>query len=255
MNRISRIAAILLVTGLALAALVAVVAFGSRPQQAHAQQVGEPGQVAERTVAVSGVGQVSARPDTAQIRIGVETEAETAAEAMAENSERMQAVISATLAAGVGEDDIRTQSIQLHPIYDQQRPGTGTPAAPRIVAYRARNIVQVTVRELDDLGGLLDDVVEAGGTTIEDIRFHVADMEDALNEAREAAMANARQKAELLTTAAGAEVGEVLTIMEFTDRPPFPLAMPELERVTLDVPVQPGLELIEARVQVVWRIR
>jgi uncharacterized protein len=254
MNRISNVAAILLVTLLAVAGLVWAATSGSVPQQAHAQQVVEPVEVGQRTVTVSGVGRVSARPDTALIRIGVETEADTAAEAMSENSTRMQVVISATLATGVDEDDVRTQSIQLHPIYDQGRPGAA-PAAPRIVGYRARNIVQVIVRNLDDLGALLDDVVEAGGTTIEDIRFEVADVEEALNEAREAAMADAQQKAELLTAAAGADVGEVLTIIEFSETPPIPMPMPALERQAMDVPVQPGLEVIEARVQVVWRIR
>jgi uncharacterized protein len=253
-NRISKVSAIVVVSLMAVAGLVWAVTVGNQPQQALAQEVADGPAVTERTVTVSGVGRVSARPDTALIRIGVETEADTAAEAMAENSSRMQAVISATVAAGVDEDDIQTQSIQLHPIYDQQRPAT-TPGPPQIVGYRARNIVQVIVRDLDDLGALLDEVVEAGGTTIENIRFEVADVDEALNEAREAAMADAQQRAELLTAAAGAQVGEVLTIMEFTDRPPIPLAMPQIEREVMDVPVQPGLEVIEARVQVVWRIR
>jgi uncharacterized protein len=253
MNRLNKVAAIVVVALMAVAGLVWVATFWSQPQQAHAQQVVDPPAVSERTVTVSGVGRVSARPDTALIRIGVETEADTAAGAMAENSSRMQAVISATVATGVDEDDIQTQSIQLNPVYDQ-RTGT-TPVAPRIVGYRARNIVQVIVRDLDDLGALLDEVVEAGGTTIENIRFEVADVEEALNQAREVAMANARQSAELLVTAAGAEVGEVLTIMEFSDMPFVPMPVQTLDRQTTDVPVQPGLEVIEARVQVVWRIR
>ena len=74
----------------------------------------------ERTITVSGQGRVSARPDLAIVRIGVETEADTATAALDENSVRMSGVISATLDVGVSRDDVQTEGLSLRPIYQRR---------------------------------------------------------------------------------------------------------------------------------------
>jgi hypothetical protein len=66
-----------------------------------------------RVIQVTGYGTVSARPDTAVVRLGVETEADTAEEALDENNIRMSGLISATLEAGVAEDDIQTEGLRV----------------------------------------------------------------------------------------------------------------------------------------------
>jgi uncharacterized protein len=223
-------------------------------EQASAQTV-DPVEVRERTISVSGQGQIMIEPDVAFVQVGVQSEGTTAVDAMAENNERMQAVISATLATGVDDEDVRTTVLRLNPVYDT-RPNTAVTPTAAPIGYRATNMVQITVRDLEDLGDLLDAVVAAGGTTIENIHFDVSDINDALNQARAAAMNDARQKAELLVSLADARLGEVMSITEFTDRPLSPgRADLFVEEAVTAVPIQRGLERVEANVFVVWRIR
>jgi uncharacterized protein len=252
MERFTRLLIIAMISLAVLGGMA--VGGGWLAEQANAQPV-EPIEVRERTVSVSGQGRVMIEPDMALVQVGVQTEDTTAAEAMAENNERMQAVISATLATGVDEEDVRTTVVRLHPVYDD-RNRTAVAPSPAPIGYRATNMVQITVRDLDNLGELLDAIVEAGGTTIENIQFDVNDIDEALNRAREAAMNDARQKAELLVSLADARLGEVMSITEFTDRPPAPIRADVFqEDAARAVPIQPGLERIEANVFVVWRIR
>ena len=211
----------------------------------------------ERTITVSGEGQVSARPDIAVVRIGVETEADTATAALDDNSMRMSGVISATLDAGVNREDVQTQGLSLRPIYQRPDPGPeDEEGPPELVGYRAHNVVAVTVRDLDQLGALLDAAVEAGGNTIQGIRFEISDNEALRSEAREAAMNDAIAKAEQLTDLAGAELGEVLTIEEIGGDAPSPVRFEEAEQAAgAAVPVEPGQQEISVSLRITWRIR
>lgn len=203
----------------------------------------------ERVIEVTGQGGVSARPDIARVRLGVQTEGETAVNALDANNVRMQDVISATLEAGVAEEDVQTSGLSLQPVYEQtddnQRQLTG---------YRANNNIEITVRDLDGLGGILDAAVSAGSNTIQSIRFEISNPQSLQEQAREAAMENAIAKATQLTNLADAELGEVLTIHE-TSTAPGPVFRAETEEaLSADVPVQPGTETINVTVRVSWRI-
>jgi len=249
MKRFSKFLAITL----PITMILLLFAFGGSwlAERASAQDDGAPAE-AERTISVSGQGSVSVRPDMAVVWLGVQTEADTAQEALDENSVQMQSVISATLEAEVAEDDIQTQGLRLQPIYDQPQDGQER----EVQGYRASNIVEVTVRDLDELGTLLDAAVEAGGNTIENIRFEVSDTDEVLAQAREAAVDNARAKADQLATLLDVEVGEVLTVSESSFSPPTPVVFEEAaaDRAAA-VPVQPGTQSVEASVQITWQIQ
>lgn len=204
-----------------------------------------------RTIQVSGRGEVSARPDQAVVRLGVETEADTAADALAENNERMTAVISATLAMDIAEADVQTQGFRLQPVYDS----SSDTQTPELTGYRATNTVQITVRDLEQLGALLDTAVAAGGNTVEGIQFEISNQAELETDAREAAMQNAQEKAEQLTQLAGAELGPVHTILETGQSVPVAAAPARQESLAANVPVQPGTQTIQASVQVTWEIR
>ena len=73
----------------------------------------------QRTVTVTGIGRANAQPDKAVVRVGVQTEAESAAEALSENSSQMQTLLATLQEAGIPEADIQTQFLQLYPRYTQ----------------------------------------------------------------------------------------------------------------------------------------
>lgn len=208
-----------------------------------------------RTVSVSGQGQVDAQPDVAVVRMGVQTEAESAEQALRDNSSRMQALLDALRNAGISSEDIQTQTVQLQPRYEDQPQQQGQGATRTLAGYVATNTVQVRARDLDNLGTLLDAAVEAGGNTIEGIRFEVSDTTGLLDQAREAAMNDARHKAEQLASLAGASLGDVLTINE--SGVPRPTAARETVALSQAqaVPIEPGTQSIDVSIQVTWLLQ
>lgn len=208
-----------------------------------------------RTVSVSGSARVSARPDRAVITLGVETRAETAGAAIAENGEAMQAVIEALVGMGVAEDDVQTQRVGLQPQYETPPEPRPTSGLGQIIGYLASNTLRVTVRDLDQMGDLLDEAVRAGGNVVHGIGFEVSEPTALVDRALEAAMQDARRKAELLAGQADAALGPVLSINE-SSRIPGPLLETGLGGTArAGVPIEPGTETIEVQVNATWLLR
>ncbi|MBK8901644.1 MAG: SIMPL domain-containing protein [Anaerolineaceae bacterium] len=203
------------------------------------------------TIEVSGHGQVQAEPDQAVVRLGVQTEADTAEAALEENNERMTAVISATIEAGIEESDITTEGFRLQPVYETSTNGQSR----ELVGYQANNMVRVMVSDLQMLGALLDTAVTAGSNNIQGIEFQISNREELEAEAREAAINNAQEKAEQLTQLAGADLGPVHSIIEVSGGGPLPFALADQAAAESSVPIQAGTMTIQANVQVVWEIR
>jgi uncharacterized protein len=209
-----------------------------------------------RTVSVNGSGSSQVQPDVAVIILGVETQADTASEALNQNSQQMQALVNTLRTGGIAQADIRTRTIQLYPRYSNQQPSpTGQVTTPEIIGYIASNTVEIRVRNLNNVGSVLDQAVEAGGNRIDNIRFEVSNQSQQLDQARTAAMQDATHKAEQLADLANAELGQVITITEFSRVPlPFQDGM-MAERAMADVPVSPGMETITVEVQVTWELQ
>lgn len=242
----TKITAILLTTAALILAGLALLSSGETAVKAQTDT-----DTTERVIQVMGQGSVSARPDTAVVRLGVETDADTAAAALDDNNVRMSALISVTLEAGIAEEDMQTQGLRLQAIYQDQ---TDTDTLRQVVGYRASNIVAVTVRDLDGLGAFLDEAIAAGGNTIQSINFEVSDRDELIAAAREAAMNDAIAKAEQLTGLAGADLGEVLTITEFGGSSPAPVAFESAQAAADSVPIAAGTQEIQTTIQVSWRI-
>ena len=207
-----------------------------------------------RTLNVNGAGQGMLSPDIAYIYIGVHTEEDTAAEAVAVNNDETQQVIEALKKAGVDAKDIRTTNFSIWP--NQQYSPDGQPMGTR---YVVDNSVFVTVRELDNLGDLLDAAVEAGANSINSIQFDVADKTDAVKKAREEAVKDAKSQAQELAGAAGVKLGEIQSI-SFYDSVPVPY-MGDLGKggggaaMEASVPIQPGQLTLTVTVSMSYEIK
>lgn len=164
-----------------------------------------------RTIVVAGEGRVIVQPDLAQFDIGVETLEPAIAEAVANNAAVLEQVLASLRAHGVSDADIRTASYHIYPERDYERGGL----AP-IIGYRVTNLVQVTVRDLEQAGALLEAATEAGANQIYGVTFAVnPEAEQAAErEARAKATAVLRAHAEELATLYGAELGELITVSE-----------------------------------------
>lgn len=177
----------------------------------------QTGQTAtEHTISVTGTGTVTVVPDQATIRLGVVIERTTATQAREDAAAAMTKVIAAIRALGIAERDITTSLVALAPVWDYPQNGT-----PRIRGYQLSNIVTVVVRDLDKAGDVIDDSVAAGATSVEGISFQLADRTTAEAQAREAAVRDARAKADTLARVAGVRVTGVATISESVSLPPW----------------------------------
>ena len=119
------------------------------------------------------------------------------------------------------------------------------------------NQVQVRVRNLPDLGKVLDSLVSAGSNQISGISFGIDDSTGVLNQARNRAVADARSRAELYAHAAGVKVGKVISISEQAIQVPQPRmlgrAMMAAE-MSSKVPVATGEQELRATVHAVFEM-
>jgi len=227
--------------------LLALMAAALSVTAAHAQTA-EPGSPARARIVVVGEGSVTVAPDYARIRSGVSTSAKTVKEASDANA-RLMANILATLAdAGIAKKDIQTSEFSIMPVYGEPNP----PGGAKLSGYRVSNRVNVTIHQISQVGEILDRLVKAGATDSANITFLVSEREKALDEAREAAIANARHKADLYARAAGLSLGRVVWITESADFEPI---APVQSRMKLAspmsaVPIERGEDTITARVTV-----
>jgi uncharacterized protein len=165
---------------------------------------------ADSQITVTGEATVEAVPDMATISLGVTTLGKTGAEAMAANSQSLQAVIDRLKAAGIEDRDLQTSNLSLYPNWVTDSAGNGQ----TINGYTASNMLNVRVRAIDSLGAVLDASISDGANTLNGITFDLSAPRPAQDEARKAAVADARARAELLVAAAGGKLGKILTITE-----------------------------------------
>lgn len=209
-----------------------------------------------RTLSVSGSGEAMLSPDIAYVYVGVHTEAPSAAEAVEQNTTQTEALIQAIRDFGIEANDIRTTNFSIYPM-DRFDPATGLPSGEKV--YAADNTVYVTVRNLETLGDLLDTAVQAGANTVNNVQFDVEEKDDALQQARAEAVADAREQAEALAQAAGLTLGEIQSI-SFFDAQPYPIFEGKggggfAGDVAATVPIQPGQLTFNVNVSVTYELR
>ena len=213
----------------------------------------DPAPTGEHVISVSGTGRVLLTPDIADLRLGVTTTAKTVEEARAANATLMTAVISALKGLGVADRDVQTTTLSLGPVYDYSK----NTNPPRLTGYTLTNVVAVTIRDLEVAGAVIDGTMAAGATTLDSITFRVADQTTAEKEAREAAMREARAKAQTLAAAAGVSIDGVASISETAAPIPYPVYYGAAAAAVLRdaaTPVEAGTNEVSVTVAVVYLI-
>jgi uncharacterized protein len=236
---------------LSVVALIAVMLSAA----AQAQTV-EPTPPARARIVVVGEGSVTVTPDYARIRSGVTSEAKTAKQASDSNAKLMTNVIAALVDAGIAKKDIQTSQFSIEPVYTSQSKLSG-PVESKLSGYRVSNQVNVTIHQVSQLSEILDRLVQAGATDAGNVAFLVSERDKVLDQAREAAMANARHKAELYAHAAGVTLGRVAWITESSDF--APLADTTVGRSKMAAPaervsIEPGEATLTARITVGFEV-
>ncbi len=205
------------------------------------------------TLSVSAVGEVTARPDVAVITTGVVAEGHTTTEALAGADKAAAALLAEARAAGVAEADVATSNFSLNPVWSSRPSSSGETS--RITGYTVSNTFTIKVRRIADVGPLLERMVGRGSNQISGIAFEVSDAEARRDEARVAAVAAARKRAELLAAAADQRIVRVLSLTESSaDHHPPVFAKAMSSAPGGSVPVEAGSRSIEAGVAMTFEL-
>ncbi len=224
------------IIGLAFAFLL-VAAAGARGQSEKAPQ---------NLLTVNGMAEVSVAPDLAVLTAGVTTTAKTAREASEANAKAMTAVMTAVKNAGVAERDVQTARLSLQPVRENRN------GAIRISGFQASNQVTIKIRDLGKPSAVIDALVAAGANDISGLQFMVAEPSKALDQGREAAIADARRKAEIYARAANVRLGSAVNISEQGNATPRPFLM--RSAAAASTPVSPGEETLQVSVSVSYAL-
>jgi hypothetical protein len=207
-----------------------------------------------RTMSLSGHGEVRMAPDLAIVTVGVVSSAATAREALDANTKSMEGIMAALSKASIEARDIQTSNFSVNPRYDY---GQNNAQPPKVIGYDVSNNVTITVRKLDGLGAVLDQVVSSGSNQINGIQFQVSKPEAATDEARKLAVADAQRKAKVYADASGVALGPIMSLSEGGGyQPPVPLyKTTRAEAATADVPIAQGEQAISVDVNITWEIK
>jgi uncharacterized protein YggE len=203
-----------------------------------------------RTLTLSATGTINSKPDMATITTGIETEAVKARDALDDNTDIMALMMKSLKNRGLDDRDIVTTQFSVQPRFQHFKTGR----ASKVIGYRVTNALRITIRDLVELGSILDRLVTLGSNHMDGIEFGLKNPDKALNEARKEAMLNAIDKAELYARAAGINLGPITSISEQTNRfAPPPMAF-RAKRAMASVPIAPGQHTTSVTVHVKWAL-
>lgn len=204
------------------------------------------------SISVSAQGSTRITPDRATIQIGVLSRGASASAASAENARVAQRIIAAIKAVGIGADQISTVNYSVNPEYRQMEN-----RSPEITGYTVHNTVVVDVRQIDQVGRVIDASLGAGANMINSLDFYASNTEEARRAALAAAVEKARMDAQVIARAAGGTLGglaeaSVGAYMIPMRRENVQMMRGDVAMAAPPTPVEPGTELLSIQVMTRW---
>lgn len=189
------------------------------------------GVIATNTITVSGKGEIMAKPDIANFSFSVVEDGKTAKEAQDKATTKSNSALNAIKVAGVEDKDVKTLSYDLSPKYEwrqtacpQSMPASGVvypcPGGKQtIIGYTVSQTIEVKVRKIDDASALLTKITAVGVSNISGINFVVDDQDALAEQAKEKAIALAKDKAKILAEQLGVRLGRIINFSDQNSGP------------------------------------
>lgn len=163
--------------------------------------------VKENIISVNGSGTIVAKPDIAYLQVGYEAKNKEALAAQTEAKTKMQSIMKVIKAQGIKDADIKTINVSLYKTADYNKD-------VKDEYYVASNTIEITVRDLDKVGQLIDEAVTSGANHLGSVRFAVENQEKYQLEALKLAVKNANGKAKAIAEAVGVKIGKPSRVTE-----------------------------------------
>jgi uncharacterized protein YggE len=215
-----------------------IAALGLSTMTAPAQTAGTP--TPAPTITVTGRGEASGVPDLALFTLSVIHQAKTAAEASQLTAKAAAGVIDALKAMGIAPRDITTASVELRPAYTREAEAR---AVPKVVGYIASNRLMLRLRDIAQVGTVLDKSVSLGVNEVQGPSFSFDNPDTLRDKARLAAAADALRIAELYARAMGVKLGALRSLTEepsFAGPRPMAMMARAADAAPPATPVEPG---------------
>lgn len=238
-----------------IVALFLVVFLGVKTRNAWLEYdyIGKSGR---DTINIEGQGKVTAVPDIAQVQLGVVTDGAVVKDIQAKNTEKMNAIIKAIKDLGVDTKDIQTDNYNLNPRYDW------TDGQQKLIGYTVSQNVTVKVRNMDKVGDIVSKGGELGSNQIGGVQFVIDDPMMLQAQARDKAIEDAKQKADVLAKKLGLNIARVVSFSEYSSGSPVPRPYLMMEKAmdssgveAVAPTIEPGTQDIVTNVTVTFEVR
>ncbi|MFA7216590.1 MAG: SIMPL domain-containing protein [Candidatus Paceibacterota bacterium] len=170
------------------------------------------------TISVSGTAEVFAIPDTASLSFSVVEEGKDVAEARDKSAKKINSIIDSIKSMGVEDKDIKTTGYNAYPRYDYTRvlcnEFSCPPSKQVLIGYEVSQTITLKIRKTDKAGEILTKVGDLGASNISGLDFVVDDMDAIKAEAREKAIANAKDKAKALSKSLNVKLVDIVSFYE-----------------------------------------
>ncbi len=248
--------------GLVALAVVATLSIGglafalaSTPRSTQPVAEAAAPTASERSITVVGTGKVTGKPDLAHVTVGIETQASSLQKAVDDNKAKMNGLLDTLKKLNLADNDISTSNYSVY----TERASAPTPGADvntDQMIYHVTNQVDVTVRDVNQIGDVLDKAVAAGANNIYGVNFAVEDTAKLEADARAKAVADARSRAESLAQLNGVQLGGALTVSEVIGSSPLPMAYGAKGMGGGgSTPVQPGELEMSVSIQITYAVK
>jgi uncharacterized protein YggE len=205
-------------------------------------------------IVVDGLGKVSGTPDVLRATLGVSVRRDDVSTALRDANALQNSVRAALKKDGVAAKDLQTSDVNISPSYDGKGKRDG---------YVVSETVTAKLRHLDNAGKAISDAAMAGGNsaTVMGVTFALEDNAALLGQARDAAYADAKAKAQRYADLSGRALGKVQLVTE-TVSPPQELyqygkALATAGRAgaASPVPIDAGTSQVSVSVTVRWALQ
>lgn len=209
------------------------------------------------TIAVSGMAEQEVAPDMAYIDVGINVRADDAETARTQEAQIASQIRRALLGLAITDNDLQNTSYYLYQEYKVDRNGVRTADK-----YVLDSSIKVTVKDLDKLSQVIDNVVEAGATNISNITYALSTQNIIQRQLLATAVENARDNAAVVANAGSRTLGNMLSadINSFDGGTIVAYGANKLRSTTnlaedgVATKLSPGKIKLNARVQVVFSL-
>lgn len=210
---------------------------------------------ARDSIAVSGFGEATGTPDMATVQLGVETRADSIAQAVETSNQTVERVTQALLDFGIAANDIQTTNFNVW-YQEDFEPMTGQPTGER--TYHVDSTVRVIVRDIGRVSQTIQAGLDAGANNVFGLSYGIDDTAELEAAAREQALQDARDRAGQLASSLGLTLGEPLMVSELVGGSVVSLAEVGLARGLGGggggPPLSPGELTVSIQVDVMYAI-